>query len=235
MLRAVLFDLDGTLLDREICIRKCIESQFAKFADQLEPIAMPEFVALFIELDQRGYAPKPEVYDRMQVELEFPFSLSKALTDDYFQTYPTFCAGFRNLAEILDWLQQKGQRLAVVTNGSASLQSAVIQALGIQDFFDIVVISEVEGVRKPDRRIFDLTLGRLGVAHADAVFVGDHPETDIRGAQKAGIRAIWKRDDYWGLCPFADGVIDDLDELPQMLSEFGLDSGASDFRQHGKS
>jgi putative hydrolase of the HAD superfamily len=77
---------------------------------------------------------------------------------------------------------------------------------------------------KPDRRIFDLALRRLGVRPAEAVFVGDHPEIDIRGAQDADMRAIWKRDDYWGCCPFADAVIEELDELPGVLDRFDLGS-----------
>jgi putative hydrolase of the HAD superfamily len=88
----------------------------------------------------------------------------------------------------------------------------------VEQLFDAIVISEEVGVRKPDRRIFDLTLTRLGVEADDAVFVGDHPETDIRGAQEAGMRAIWKRDDYWGECAFADAVINRLDELPGVLA-----------------
>jgi putative hydrolase of the HAD superfamily len=86
--------------------------------------------------------------------------------------------------------------------------------------FNAIVISEAGDVRKPERGIFDLTLGRLGVTPAEAVFVGDHPEIDIRGARDAGMRAIWKRDDYWGSCPFADAVIEELDELPGVLDRF---------------
>jgi len=86
--------------------------------------------------------------------------------------------------------------------------------------FNAIVISEAGDVRKPERGIFDLTLGRLGVTPAEAVFVGDHPEIDIRGARDAGMRAIWNRDDYWGSCPFADAVIEELDELPGVLDRF---------------
>jgi putative hydrolase of the HAD superfamily len=55
------------------------------------------------------------------------------------------------------------------------------------------------------------------VAAQEAVFVGNHPYEDIQGAQQAGLRAIWKRDDYFGRCQFADSVIDERSELPQVL------------------
>jgi len=222
MIHAVLFDLDGTLHDRETCVRNCIQDQFVRFADQLAPVTTADFLALFSALDQRGYVPKPLVYQRMSTELGFSSALSEALTGDYALAYPRFCAGFPNMTETLTLLRDRGLKLAIVTNAGAAFQTAVIQALRIGHLFDAIVISEAEGVRKPDHRIFELTLERLGVEPAQAVFVGDHPETDIRGAQEAGMRAIWKYDDYWGSCPFADAVIEELDELPGVLDRFAI-------------
>ena len=184
---------------------------------------MEEFLALFGALDQRGYVPKTEVYERMRMELGFSLPLSRALTEDYFLSYPRFCTGFPNMMETLRLLRDRGIRLAIVTNASVSFQTSAIQALRIKHLFDAIVISEGEGVRKPDSRIFDLTLARLGVAPAEAVFVGDHPEIDIQRAQSAGMRAIWKRDGYWGACAFADAVIEELQELPGVLDRFAME------------
>jgi putative hydrolase of the HAD superfamily len=220
MIRAVLFDLDGTLLDRQTCVRNCIQDQFARFSDRLGPVRMEEFSTLFGALDQRGYVPKTEVYELMRGKLGFSLPLSRAMTDDYFLSYPRFCTGFPSMMETLHVLRDRGIKLAIVTNASVSFQTSAIEALRIKHLFDAIVISEAEGVRKPDRRIFGLTLGRLGVTAPEAVFVGDHPEIDVRGAQDAGMRAIWKRDDYWGSCPFADAVIGELDELPGVLDRF---------------
>jgi putative hydrolase of the HAD superfamily len=220
MIRAALFDLDGTLLDRETCVRNCVGDQFARFEDQLSPVTLNEFQALYHSLEQHGYVPKPVVYDQMSLKLGFSPALSKALTGDYYSSYPRFCVGFRSMVETLNALRERAVKLSIVTNASVSLQTAAIQALKIGEMFDAIVISEAEGVRKPDRRIFDLALRRLGATPAEAVFVGDHPEVDIRGAQDAGMRAIWKRDDYWGSCPFADAVIEELDELPGVLDRF---------------
>jgi putative hydrolase of the HAD superfamily len=55
--------------------------------------------------------------------------------------------------------------------------------------FDVIVISAEEGVRKPDARIFERTLARLGVAPDEAVFVDDFP-VNVAGARAAGLHAL---------------------------------------------
>ncbi len=217
MLRAVLFDLDGTLLDRETCVRNCIENQFLKFRDYLPSAGLDKFQSLFSALDRRGYVPRRDVYEALGLELGLREELAATLTDDYFQTYPRFCVGFPDMLKTLATLKERGLKLAIVTNGPVALQSTAIRALGNEHLFDTIAISEAEGVSKPEPRIFNLVLRRLGTLPEEAIFAGDHPEIDIRGAQKAGMRAIWKRDDYWGACPFADAVINELDELPAAL------------------
>jgi putative hydrolase of the HAD superfamily len=56
---------------------------------------------------------------------------------------------------------------------------------------DVVVVSGDEGMSKPDPRIFHIALDRLGVTAPQAVMVGDSWATDITGAARAGIRAVW--------------------------------------------
>ena len=82
-------------------------------------------------------------------------------------------------------------KLAIVTNGGLEGQKTKIGLLGIQDFFDTVVISGAVGFGKPDRRIFELALSEIGSQAQQAWFVGDHPRNDILGAESAGLTPIW--------------------------------------------
>ncbi len=51
--------------------------------------------------------------------------------------------------------------------------------------------------------------------------IGNNPDADIRGAVSFGMRAIWKRDDYWDPPDATDGVIQDLEELPGAIDDLG--------------
>jgi putative hydrolase of the HAD superfamily len=217
VIRAILFDLDDTLVDRQACVRHCIADQFERFTGQLGAISKTAFVELFLKLDQRGYIERPAVYGAMARELGFSPALADPLTEDYFATYARFPVGVPHLIETLTDLRGGAFKMAIVTNGRPALQGPIIQSLGIGDYFHSIVISKVEGFAKPDSRIFQLTLDRLGVAAQHAVFVGNHPVEDIQGAQQAGLRTIWKRDDFFGPCPHADHVIDELSELKHLL------------------
>jgi putative hydrolase of the HAD superfamily len=70
--------------------------------------------------------------------------------------------------------------------------------LGVQRFFPIVLSSGTEGIRKPDPEIFRRAVLRLNVQPAEALYVGDLPHTDARGAQAAGLAGLWLNRYGWG-------------------------------------
>jgi HAD superfamily hydrolase (TIGR01509 family) len=92
------------------------------------------------------------------------------------------------VAPALAALRGAGLRLAVISNSEGTIAALLAEA-GLAGQFDLVLDSWVEGISKPDPRIFALALGRLGVAPGDAIMVGDSPAADIAGAAAAGVRA----------------------------------------------
>lgn len=89
--------------------------------------------------------------------------------------------------EALARLRSLGLALAVVSNWDASLPQHLERA-GVGHWFAEVVTSAAEGVAKPDPRIYELALERLGVEPARALHVGDHPELDGDASRAAGMR-----------------------------------------------
>jgi putative hydrolase of the HAD superfamily len=124
--------------------------------------------------------------------------------------------------ETLDALRTAGLRLGLITNGSTLVQGGKLDATALHAKLDTVLISEVEGLRKPDEVIFQRAAMRLDSRPADCVFVGDNPDADVRGAKAAGMRAVWVRDSWWTEPPEADGVIDEVSELLPLLAAWRL-------------
>jgi len=83
-------------------------------------------------------------------------------------------------------------KLGLVSNFTyAPVIYAGLRKLGVNGFFDAVLVSEAVGWRKPSPQIFRETLRRLRVRAAEAVFVGDTPLDDIQGAKNVGMKAIF--------------------------------------------
>ena len=83
--------------------------------------------------------------------------------------------------------------LGLITNGTVRVQAQKLDVLGLRLYFRTVVISEAVGVEKPHAAIFQHALMDLGLRAEHAWFVGDHPENDILGASRVGLRTVWLR------------------------------------------
>lgn len=106
--------------------------------------------------------------------------------------------------------------LGVLTNGASCLQREKLAASGLREYFSEVVVSSDIGVTKPDATIFRHALAIAGADHA--VMVGDSLERDIRGAQRAGLDAVWlNRDKRPAPDEFTPTTITTLSELPAAL------------------
>ncbi len=120
---------------------------------------------------------------------------------------------------VLEHLKKK-YRLALVSNfDHAPTVWNVLRREGIHPFFERIIVSAEVGYRKPHPAIFQAALHQLGVAPQEAIFVGDGLEVDIRGAERAGIPAIWMNRRGDPLPPDVKplAVIKSLEELPLVV------------------
>jgi putative hydrolase of the HAD superfamily len=217
--KSVLFDLDGTLLDRDKSIEQFITLQYERLSDCLSHIPKVNYVNRFIELDSNGHVWKDKVYQKLVDEFKIDRLSWQDLLQDYETQFQFHCLPFPCLFEMLDVLKQQGYLLGIISNGRGEFQTRSIFGLGIQDYFDTILISELEQLRKPQPEIFYRAMNRLGVSAQNSIFVGDNPEADILGAKNAGMQAIWKRSSYWLDAQAADASIDELSEIPALLEQ----------------
>jgi putative hydrolase of the HAD superfamily len=92
---------------------------------------------------------------------------------------------------LLNELRQR-YRLAVVSNFDYTPTAlGILREAGIVDYFETIVVSDAVGWRKPAPTIFRQTLDRMGLAPAEALFVGDRADIDVAGARAIGMDAAW--------------------------------------------
>jgi putative hydrolase of the HAD superfamily len=220
-IQAVVFDLDGTLLDRRRSFERFVRDQWERFAHLLQTVEQEQYVQALIELDGDGYAPRRGLFTGMLAQFDLLPGLAETLLSDYRIGFPSACVLFPDAAQTLSSLRASGLALGLITNGSVRMQSRKLECLALSGMFDAILISDAEGVSKPDPQIFRRALERLNTNAAHAVFVGDHPEVDVAGARAAGMQGIWRRDPRVSRAVEADAVIEELGDLLTLLGVNG--------------
>lgn len=184
MSKFAFFDLDNTLVDQT--------GAFAAWADdfvagrRLDPASVDWFA-----VKAAGSDSWLDISAQIKAHFGLPDTVEE-LMREVIDTYPKLFALDDGVAEGLAMLRARGWKLAVVTNGRTAMQNAKLNQVDLWPMVDGVFISEAEGVRKPDRAIFERAAKGLGIELGrDGWMVGDTLEADIEGGIGAGLRTIW--------------------------------------------
>ena len=232
--RAVLLDLDDTLLQWERGLQSSVRDTAAAFEGRgygVDEDLLKENLIRSIErtwqassVIENPYGADESEWHQIWEETLVAVGLHGNITPDYATTF--FLNRVRQshalFPEVVPVLKELACcfRLAVVTNGGSAWQHEKIEVTGLEQYFDAIVVSGDMGIKKPDSRIFERTLSLLGVPHDQAVHVGDSLQADVAGAHATGITAIWVNRSG---VPIPDGyvqpdhLIGSLVELPALL------------------
>ena len=238
-LRAVLFDLGGTLMYE----RANWESIIGHADEELTNYLRAEGMELNLSTFPREFRNRLGKYFRQReqdlLETTYSFVLRDVLKDK----------GYGNVSESVlrkgldklfavtqkNWileddalptlrkLESDGYRMGLISNaGDDQDVQQLARQFGIEKYFDFILTSAACSYRKPHRRIFELALSNWYFLPSEAVMVGDNLDADVRGAQSVGLFAIWlsrragrRTDDQLAIQP--DASINSLAELPAIL------------------
>lgn len=207
-LSVILFDLGFTLINFEGDFHQAMKESYLALADSL--------IASGCHIDRQAFADKfyeviSQYYRNRAVDLiERPVEENLFKTLHYFsvdhleesvlqeavKTMYLYTEAWWKLEpdthETLAALHNMGYRLGLISNASNTPDlNRLIDNHQLRQYFEIVVISAEEGIRKPDPRIFAKTLKKLGVKPENAIMVGDTLPADILGAQNSGVKSVW--------------------------------------------
>ncbi|MGO4546780.1 HAD family hydrolase [Paenibacillus sp. 2TAB23] len=211
----VIFDLDQTLFDKNQSLLSFANYQYNQFGLIRFIPNKREFIDKFTELNN-VVMPKEEVYAKLIDIFHIEKSLYAELLTDLNTNFHLHSVGFPGLHEMLVILKQQGYKLGLITNGRDFYQRNKISALGITDYFSVIVTSGEVHIKKPDHAIFNIALKDLDSSCERTVFIGDSLRADIIPAKELGMFAILKSKDESHTEP--DAICDNLMDLPNVIN-----------------
>jgi putative hydrolase of the HAD superfamily len=223
-IKAVLFDLDNTLVDFLKMKKMSCEAAITAMIDAGLPLPKEKAMRILWDL-----------YDKYGIEYSKIFQqfLTKTLGSidwkilasgivAYRSVKTGFLEPYPHVMPTLLKLKERGYRLGVVSDAPRMKAWLRLAAMHIADFFDLVVtIDDADGKAKPNPAPYKVALKKLGLDPGEVIFVGDNPNRDILGAKKLGIRTVLAKYGEWTRAKEkslrADYEINDVKELLKIL------------------
>jgi 2-haloalkanoic acid dehalogenase type II len=223
-IRAITLDLDDTLWDTPPVIRRA-ERALRDWLSTHYPRTTERFSAADVMALRRDVLAEHEdlAHDLTFLRREVIRRMGEATgytdidVDAAFEVFDRHRNALELFPDVLPALERLARAftLVAVTNGNARLD-----VIGIDGLFDGYVSARTAGAAKPSTRIFDAAVEAAGAAPGETLHVGDHPEYDVHGARRAGLRAAWvnRVEAEWPehLAP-PEHVVADMAELAALL------------------
>ena len=193
----IMMDIDNTLLDFDAAERKALLETLQEYSLPCDDAALTRYheinAALWAELNKGKLRREKLVVERFDKFAKEFHCDTKAvdLNRTYTEHLATHADVIPGAEEVLHELSEVATMIAV-SNGTESVERGRLKLSGFEKYFDDVFISEAVGIAKPNPKIFQLAMRKLGIEQVDKVLVvGDSLSADIQGGINAGLDTCW--------------------------------------------
>ena len=238
IIRAIFFDLDGTLVDGSVTWRRSVSETIRAVTERNVGVDLGELESAYYAVAAQVWDTvkdgSPPSWGSMEAESVVRQVWGRALgclgvVDEEIvrQAAEAYYAALRNMGapaygDVVECLQhlRAGYALGVITNGPATTQLPKIELAGLAPYFNSVTTTDI-GSGKPHGRIFEHALASVVVEAAHAVYVGDSLDWDVCGANNAGMVSVWlnRTGAAWASGdPVPDAEIVSLRALPELVA-----------------
>lgn len=223
MIKAIIFDLDNTLLDfikmKQFAVQAAITAMNEAGLDVNEEKAYKDIFNLYVE---KGWE-NQQVFDDYlnQTVGQVSNKILAAGIVSYRRAREATLLVYPNVNKTLIELIKMGIKLAVVSDAPSREAWMRLYYLNLHHVFDPVLTFDDTGVRKPSPKPFEMALKNLKVQPEEALMIGDWPERDVVGAKKIGMKTIFARygDTFATVESGADWDINDVYEVVDIIKE----------------
>jgi FMN phosphatase YigB (HAD superfamily)/rhamnose utilization protein RhaD (predicted bifunctional aldolase and dehydrogenase) len=218
--KGIIFDLDNTLYDYDLCHDKAIKEVFNYIIQNnntlifsyIEDVYKKIYKNLKNELGHTASSHNKSIYFKQLLEtLNINLSLFSVINNLYWQTFYVNLVCFDGVYDFIIWNKNNGIKIGILTDYETEYQINKLDKLGLLKYIDIIVTSEEVGIEKPSTKMFFNILEKMGLSSNEVIMIGDNYDKDIKGALNVGIKSYWFNKDNSEFFTFKE-----------MLSKFNL-------------
>ena len=190
-IKAVFFDFDDTLADREYYAYQCFKELLSSKVDIQDPIEFEAILQDCMLWDEQGNVNKQHILNGLAEKYDIRIGIDE-FNEYWAGNLWKYCVPFEDAGKTLAYLS-KHYHIGIITNGPSEGQRKKIMRSGLGKYFkpEDITVSGDYSFRKPDVRIFRIACDKAGVLPEEAVFVGDIFTNDVIGSYRAGMHPVW--------------------------------------------
>ena len=188
MIKALIFDLDNTLIDRQKAFREMLVREFSKITENSDLIN--KMTDDIISWDKNGEVSRDITFSMWKDKYNFQNPTPEQLSVSWSNESGKVAYLYPDVRETLTKLKDK-YTIAVLSNGNKTSQRRKLETIAIYDLLDYSLISGEFEVNKPDPKIYHFVCKQLGLKPEECAYIGDNYRIDVEGSKNAGLYPIY--------------------------------------------